>query len=436
MIAPPPVAPVEHLPGYGPVRGRQVAGYVPVSEAQDAHLYVWFIEHADAEPDAPIVLWLNGGPGSSSFLGLFAENGPYRIRPDGTLADNPFGWNTAAGYLMIDQPAGTGLSVVESPEAWARTEEEATRQLLYALQQLFDLLPDLRSRDLYLFGESFAGVYIPMLAHAILQSNDDGGSPIELKGIGVGDGWVDPVLQQRTYGAYAYAHGLIDTSQVAHVHELYGACAAAIERNHPASRQADRICNRIEAYITAVSGGANVYDVRMIGDYDFTPIGTYLDRPDVREALHVDLAAPAWADTSKRVGFLLEKGEQDSVAGLYPALFERLRVLIYNGVFDMDCNFMGTDAWICALDWSFRDEFLSTSRIPWLVDGVLAGRFRRARTLTQLLVDGAGHLVPMDQPQNALRLLEQFLGSGIAGDTSASAEPQPGNGDRLLSPGC
>ena len=199
MSGPPPVAPVEVLPGYGPVAGRQLAGYVPVSPAENAHVYVWYIEQSGASSDVPIVIWLNGGPGSSSFLGLLAENGPYRLQPDGSLVDNPSGWNQAAGYLMIDQPAGTGLSIVEGPHAWARTEQEATDQLLFALQRFFDSFPELRPRRLYLFGESFAGVYIPMLASAILRSNAAGETPVALHGIGVGDGWVDPVVQQRTY---------------------------------------------------------------------------------------------------------------------------------------------------------------------------------------------------------------------------------------------
>ena len=169
------------------------------------------------------------------------------------------------------------------------------------------------------------------------------------------------------------------------------------------------MCNEIEAYISKVSGGTNIYDVRMVGDYDFSAIGAYLDRNDVRAALHVDSSAPPWAETSKRVGFLLEKGEQDSVAGLYPDLFERLPTLIYNGVYDMDCNFIGTDEWISLQEWSFGEEFLATERVPWLVDGVVAGRVRTARTLSHVLVDGAGHLVPMDQPAVALALLRQFL---------------------------
>jgi carboxypeptidase C (cathepsin A) len=311
---------------------------------------------------------------------------------------------------MVDQPAGCGLSVVESEQYWARTEQEATDQLYYGLQQFFTRWPEYRQLDLYVCGESFAGVYVPMLATAVLNANQTNSPRINLVGLGVGDGWVDPYVQQATYGDYAYAHGLIGLMEKHHVDQLYGACVKAIAESQPvSSRKADHVCNRIEEYITRVSGGANVYDVRKVGDYDFSLIGAYLDQPLVREALHVDPVAKAWADTSKRVGYLLEKGEQDSAAYLYPRLFEELRVLIYNGIYDMDCNFMGTDAWIALQQWSHRDQFLSKPREPWLVDRDVAGHVRCADNLTQALVTGAGHLVPMDQPKYALALINSFL---------------------------
>lgn len=412
----PPPGPVTDLPGYGPVAERQLAGCLPVEDGGGAYIFFWFIESRSAQPEKdPIVVWLNGGPGASSFLGLFAENGPYKIDPALRLTDNEFGWNQNAGYLMIDQPAGTGLSLVTDTGTYAKTEDEASAQLYRGLQAFYERWPEFRERDLYVFGESFAGVYVPMLATNILAGNAAGQAPVRLCGIGVGDGWVDPIVQQATYGDFAYAHGLIGLIEKQEVNCLYGACAKSIEDSEPvASREADKVCNKIEEYITKVSGGANVYDVRRIGDYDFDFIGQYLDQPTVRAALRVAPAAKPWHDTSKRVAYLLELGEQNSAARFYPRLFETIDVLIYNGIYDMDCNFMGTDRWIGALDWSTRDEFLSTPWTPWKVDGAVAGHIRSAGRLTQVRVAGAGHLVPMDQPARALALFEGFARGDLA----------------------
>jgi carboxypeptidase C (cathepsin A) len=406
----PEAGPVTSLPGYGEVKEKQLAGYLPVDASGKAYIYFWFIESQGNPANDPIVLWLNGGPGSSSFLGLFYENGPYKINQDLTLRNNPYGWNKNANYLMIDQPAGTGLSLVENKEYSARTEQEATDQLYRGLQEFFRRWPQYRKLDFYIFGESFAGVYVPMLATAILNGNKASSPTINLKGIGIGDGWVDPYVQQATYGDYAYSHGLIGLSEKHHVDQLYSACAKAIVESQPVtSRHADKVCNKIEEYITKASGGANVYDVRMIGDYDFGLIGEYLDQSSVRKALYVDPMVKAWKETSKRIGYLLEKGEQNSAAYLYPRLFDELPVLIYNGIYDMDCNFMGTDAWIAAQHWSYRDQFLNQPREPWFVEEQVAGHIRSVNKLTQVLVMGAGHLVPMDQPKNALALLKSFL---------------------------
>ncbi|MCP4748345.1 MAG: S10 family peptidase [Desulfobacteraceae bacterium] len=398
------------LPGYGQVKEVQFAGNLPVDESGKGYIYFWFFESQSNPESDPVVLWLNGGPGSSSFLGLFFENGPYKINEDCTLADNLYSWNKNASYLMIDQPAGCGLSVLKDINEAARTEQQATDQLYYGLQQFFNRWPRYRNLDFFIFGESFAGVYIPMLATAILEGNKAGQPVVNLKGIGVGDGWVNPKVQESTYADYAYSHGLVGPAQKQKVDQLYAECAKAIDDSGTeTSRECDQICNRIEEYITKVSGGANMYDVRLIGDYDFSIIGRYLDQPEVRQALFVDPSVTQWKETSKRIAFLLEKGEQNSVADLYPPLFEAIPVLIYNGIYDMDCNFMGTDFWIQNLQWSFRDEFLNAPREPWFVNGALAGHIRSAKNLTQVLFAGAGHLVPMDQPENALTLLNLFL---------------------------
>jgi len=409
----PEPGPVTDLPGYGPPKEVQLAGHLTVNEDCGDNLFFWLFESQNDPANDPLILWLNGGPGSSSFLGLFAENGPYKIQDDLTLRDNPWSWNRRASYLMIDQPAGTGLSFVEKRDdkaCWVKNEAQATRQLYDGLQHFFDKWPRYRQVDFLVFGESFAGRYIPMLAHAILDGNDAGNPKINLAGIGIGDGWVDPFLQEATYGDYAHAHGLIDLPQKQKVGELYRSCAIAIEQSGPvASREADKICNRIEEYIVKVSGGANIYDVRITGDYDFPLIARYLNQQSVRDALHVSPKVGPWKESSTIVGDILERGEQNSSTHLFPRLFEAMPVLIYNGVYDMDCNFMGTDAWLRALTWPEGETFKATPRTPWFIGEAWAGHSRAVGNLTQVLVNGAGHLVPMDQPQSAYVMLETWM---------------------------
>jgi carboxypeptidase C (cathepsin A) len=412
----PPPGRVTDLPGYGPVKETQLAGHLTVNETCGDNLFFWFFESQNDPESDPLIIWLNGGPGSSSFLGLFSENGPYKINDDLTLSDNPWSWNKRASYLMIDQPAGTGLSFVDRKDdksCYVKNEPQATYQLYEGLQLFFNNWPKYRELDLYLFGESFAGRYIPMLATAILEANASGLKKINLAGIGIGDGWVDPLIQEETYGDYAYAHGLIDLPQKQKVGELYTACEVAIRETEPiTSKEADKICNKIEEFITEVSGGTNVYDVRIIGEYEFPLIAAYLNQQSVREALHVSSAVGPWTDSSTVIADILERGEQNSSAYLFPRLFETMPVLIYNGIYDMDCNFMGTDAWLQALDWPDGENFKSASRKPWFIKGNLAGHSRSAGNLTQVLVNGAGHLVPMDQPEFAFVMLETFLSGG------------------------
>jgi carboxypeptidase C (cathepsin A) len=413
MARVPPPGPVSSLPGYGPPKERQFSGHLTVDEACGDNLFFWFFESRRAPKTDPVVVWLNGGPGSSSMLGLFAENGPYKINDDLTLSDNPSSWHRVANLLVVEQPAGTGLSFVEKKgdrKCYTKTEEQATAQLLEGLHEFFDLYPDYADAELYVFGESFAGRYIPMLAHAILAEGRADRRSIKLAGIGIGDGWVAPLIQEATYRDYAYAHGLIDLAQRDEVDRLYVACELAVTASEPvSSAESDKICNKIEEYIVKVSGGANVYDIRQTGEYAFPNIARYLDQADVRAALHVSPDVGPWHDTSDIVASILERGEQDSSAPLFPALFERIRVLIYNGIYDMDCNFMGTDAWLSSLAWPDAARFNRMARTPWFEGGRLLGHARAVGNLTQVLVNGAGHLVPMDQPETALCMLDTFL---------------------------
>ena len=410
---------VTGLPAYGQVKEKQIAGHLPVAESGADQLFFWLFESRNKPASDPLVLWLNGGPGASSLFGVLAENGPYKIERDDSglkLVDNLYTWNQRANYLIIDQPVGVGFS--SASDASALNETLTTQQLYFGLQQFFRRWPQYRALDFYIFSESFGGHYAPRLATAVLAGNQRGEPEIKLKGLGIGNGWVDPLLQQATYGDYAYSHGLIGPHQRAEVDQLYAECAKAIKASGPVtSREVNQICERIEKFILQVSGFEDPlkkFDVRFSTDYsdaenELQWMSEYLNRSDVRAALHIDSAVGPWEFTSAAVALALEEGEQNSTAYLFPALFEQIKVLLYNGIFDLDSNFMGTDAWLRSLDWSFREAFLQSQRLPWVVGRKHFGHVQSVQNLTVLLLVDAGHLVATDVPEVAQTMLKLFL---------------------------
>jgi carboxypeptidase C (cathepsin A) len=51
----------------------------------------------------PLVVWLQGGPGASSMLGLFYEHGPFKIVKEKDAETqfymNPYSWNKIANVV-------------------------------------------------------------------------------------------------------------------------------------------------------------------------------------------------------------------------------------------------------------------------------------------------------------------------------------------------
>lgn len=93
---------------------------IDVDTIDGKSLFFYFFESRDNPSKDPVLLWLTGGPGCSSSLGLFMELGPCSIPSrGGKLSEgppingtvwNPYSWNNGASIFFLDQPVDVGYS--------------------------------------------------------------------------------------------------------------------------------------------------------------------------------------------------------------------------------------------------------------------------------------------------------------------------------------
>lgn len=98
-----------------------------------------------------------------------------------------------------------------------------------------------------------------------------------------------------------------------------------------------------------------------------------------------------------------------SVKPWMEVIIENYRVLLYSGQLDIIVPYPCTLSFMDALDWSGAHQFRKAPRKKWLVNSNLAGYYRSAQGLTEVLVRNAGHMVPGDQPEYALDLIKRFI---------------------------
>ncbi|KAJ3559619.1 hypothetical protein NM688_g231 [Phlebia brevispora] len=174
--------------------GRNWAGNIPVDRPGHPNntLFFWGFEKergsltasAGERLDEPWGIWLNGGPGSSSMLGFFFENGPLHIRYDYSMFYNNYSWDHLADYFWIDQPVGTGWATADE-DGFIADEDQMGTDFFGFLDNLVKVFPSLRSRPMYLTGESYSGRYIPYIMKTYFNMKNP---PVKIVKFAIGDG--------------------------------------------------------------------------------------------------------------------------------------------------------------------------------------------------------------------------------------------------------
>ncbi|KPI98941.1 Venom serine carboxypeptidase [Papilio xuthus] len=393
------------------LRIKSYAGFFTVDKKYDSNQFFWYFPAMiPNNTDAPVLVWLQGGPGATSLYALFTENGPLRVR-DEKFEARKYNWALSHHIIYIDNPVGTGFSFTKDPKGYCSNETQVGEQLYSTITQFFQLFPELQKNKFFITGESYAGKYIPAFAYTIHKKNPTANIKINLKALAIGNGLSDPE-HQLVYSKYLYQIGLLDWNQANTFREYEMKGIEYIQKKQwsKASEIFDILINGDtidgKSIFYNMTGFEFYFNYLHTKDYmnseDFGPM---LQKAFVRRAIHVGNLT---FHTGPEVEAHLKEDLMKSVAPLMTELLDHYYVLIYNGQLDIIVAYPLTINYLRNLKFTGSEDYKTAKRYQWKVDGELAGYVKQAGKLVEILVRNAGHMVPGDQPKWALDMITRL----------------------------
>ncbi|KAF8030984.1 hypothetical protein BT93_D0234 [Corymbia citriodora subsp. variegata] len=427
---------VEFLPGFeGPLPFHLETGYVAVGESEAIQLFYYFVESERNPKEDALFLWLTGGPGCSALSGLIYEIGPlnFKIKAyDRSLPEfvlNPYSWTKASSIIFVDSPVGTGFSYAENLFAYETGDFRQVQHLHQFLRKFLISHPEFISNPIYIGGDSYSGLTVPILVQEIMDGNDDGKSPaINIQGYVLGNPITDPRFDQNAPVPFAHGMGLISD-------ELYESLKRTCREHYQFSELSDVECtNDLTAFYQCISGlqtahileplcgfaspkPGEMFGVRRsllvheptapeLGcrTYGYTLSYSWSNNDNVRMALRIRKGSIG--DWQRCNSGLRYKSDISSTLQYHAKLSAKgCRSLIYSGDHDMVIPYIGTQAWIRSLNHSIVDDWR-----PWMVQGQVAGYTRTySNGMTFATVKGGGHTAPEYKPEECFAMFERWI---------------------------
>lgn len=315
----------------------------------------------------------------------------------------------------LDNPVGTGFSFVDKDEGYAKNEVDVGNDLYTALLQFFTLFPDLQKNKFFVTGESYAGKYVPAIAHTIHKRNGGAKLKINLHGLAIGNGLCDP-LHQLEYGDYLYQLGLVDTNGRDQFHEYEKKGRECIKKSdyECAFDVFDELINMDQlpsgSLFHNMTGFSTYFNyLQQQDDGSDAPMTAFLKRSDVRKAIHVaDLPFHGLDGDENKVEEHLKLDVMKTIVPYLSELLASYRVFIYNGQLDIIVAYPLTINYLKKLSFKDSDKYKKAPRTIWRVGNDIAGFVHEAGNLVEVLVRNAGHMVPCDQPKWAFDLITRL----------------------------
>ncbi|WZZ29471.1 hypothetical protein YC2023_012872 [Brassica napus] len=374
---------VRYLPGFeGPLPFQIETGYIGVGEGEEDQLFYYFIKSERNPEEDPLLVWLAGGPGCSSFSGLVYENGPLGFKVETyngsipSLVSTTYSWTKVANIIYLDQPVGTGFSYSRNQLSDTPSDTEAAKRVNEFLRKWLVKHPEYFSNPLYVAGNSYSGIVIPAIVQEIsnvnhlITGNDICCEPqINLKGYLLGNPLTDSVLDRNARIPFAHGKALISD-------ELYDSMKRCCGGNYFNVFPLNTECLKlVEEFKQCVF---RIYEELILASncdpkspdcytYRYSLSEYWANNESVRRALKVVKGTTGkW----KRCDYNM-RCPHDIISSIPYHVNNSIkgyRSLIFSGDHDMTIPYVATQAWIRSLNYSITEKWR-----PWMILDKVAG---------------------------------------------------------------
>ncbi|EFP88343.2 uncharacterized protein PGTG_14427 [Puccinia graminis f. sp. tritici CRL 75-36-700-3] len=405
------------------------AGLMKLSDKPDEteQLFFWFVPTENPAAAKNLALWTNGGPGCSSLLGAFQENGPIMWDQGKPKAvKNPNSWSQASSMLYLEHPVNVGFS---TGKAIISNENQVAEYIFKFLTNFLKIFPEMNTANFYLTGESYAGMYLSYAANLIYTRQSE--LALKLQGVL----FIDPVLASSVFQEDLPLYPFVKMNEdvfkfnatfMKQLESAHNSCgyAAFLDKfyKYPVPGRfpditnvnKDPKCQLWRRMAEAAPDGLDIYNIHH-KDGGPDPLDSkhnYLNRPDVRKALNVASNAPWERCSNHKNIFPNGDSSSDPTDKVLPDIITKgKRTIVAHGVLDGRLPLLGMSVGLQGMTWAGKQGFQKPIDADFMVAGKPHGKFRTERGLTFVQVAQAGHMIPHDAPEAALSIFEYLLGN-------------------------
>ncbi|KAL3730239.1 hypothetical protein ACJRO7_027272 [Eucalyptus globulus] len=438
---------VKSLPGLpGDLPFHLETGYIGVGETEDVQLFYYFVKSERSPKDDPLVLWLTGGPGCSALSGLLYEIGPFTFNYENSTRDKPtlklheYSWTKVANIIFLDQPIGTGFSYANSWESYNVNDNVSAAESYEFLRKWLKLHPEFQNNPLYIAGDSYSGIIVPMVSLQVAEGNDADLKPkMNLEGYLLGNPVTNVNSDLNSRVPFAHLKAIIsdelyesaNTNCIGNYINVNESNAACVDDLKVVTECLENIntANILEPRCVTMipkSTAGDTWDPSLINDnrtllllpklesprvwcrhYNYLYSYIWASDKAVQDALHIrEGTIEKWVRCNETLSYTYTVKE---VIDIHKELIKRgFRALIYSGDHDIVIPYVGTQAWINTLNLTISQDWHA-----WFVDGQIAGYATLysyfPSLLTYATVKGGGHTAPEYKPKECFALINRWF---------------------------